>query len=116
MDDIRKNAERRAANPNTTPAGVLFESERQKQKAALVRQLDELDPSRVRKISAYSETADTNKVLRVASYCRVSTDDIDQAISISLQMRQYKEKIQANPSWKYAGTYVDIPRLKRIQC
>ena len=107
MDDIRKNAEKRAANPNTTPAGASFESERQKQKAALVRQLDELDPSRVRKISAYSENADANKVLRVAAYCRVSTDDIDQAISISLQMRQYKEKIQANPSWKYAGTYVD---------
>ena len=107
MDDIRKNAEKRAANPNTTPAGASFETERQKQKAALVRQLDELDPSRVRKISAYSETADANKVLRVAAYCRVSTDDIDQAISISLQMRQYKEKIQANPSWKYAGTYVD---------
>ena len=108
MDDIRKNAEKRAANPNTTPAGASFETERQKQKAALVRQLDELDPSRVRKISAYSETDDANKVLRVAAYCRVSTDDIDQAISISLQMRQYKEKIQANPSWKYAGTYVEM--------
>ena len=46
-------------------------------------------------------------MLRVAAYCRVSTDDIDQAISIELQMRQYKEKIQANPSYKYAGTYVD---------
>ena len=54
MDDIRKNAEKRAANPNPTPVGASFETERQKQKAALVRQLDELDPSRVRKISAYS--------------------------------------------------------------
>ena len=35
-------------------------------------------------------------MLRVAAYCRVSTDDIDQAM-----------KIQANPSYKYAGTYVD---------
>ena len=56
MDDIRINAEKRAANPSTAPAGAAFETERQKQKAALVRQLDELDPSRVRKISAYSET------------------------------------------------------------
>ena len=107
MDDIRINAEKRAANPSTAPAGAAFETERQKQKAALVRQLDELDPSRVRKISAYSETSEVNRELRVAAYCRVSTDDIDQAISISLQMRQYKEKIQANPNWKYAGTYVD---------
>ena len=107
MDDIRRNAEKRAANPSTAPAGTAFETERQKQKAALVRQLDELDPSRVRKISAYSETSETNKELRVAAYCRVSTDDIDQVISISLQMKQYKEKIQSNPNWKYAGTYVD---------
>ena len=101
MDDIRINAEKRAANPSTVPAGAAFETERQKQKAALVRQLDELDPSRVRKISAYSETSEANRELRVAAYCRVSTDDIDQAISISLQMRQYKEKIQANLTHKY---------------
>lgn len=55
MDDIRINAEKRAANPSTVPAGAAFETERQKQKAALVRQLDELDPSKVREILAYSE-------------------------------------------------------------
>ena len=108
MDDISRNAEKRASIPNTTPIGESFESERKKQKAALVRQLDELDSSRVRKISAYTETDDPQKTLRVAAYCRVSTDDIDQAISIELQMRQYKEKIQANPSYKYAGTYVEM--------
>ena len=83
MDDIRINAEKRAANPSTAPAGAAFETERQKQKAALVRQLDELDPSRVRKISAYSETSEANRELRVAAYCRVSTDDIDQAVSFN---------------------------------
>ena len=36
-------------------------------------------------------------IFRVCAYCRVSTDDIDQAISIELQMRQYKEKIKATP-------------------
>ena len=55
MDDIRINAEKRAANPSMAPAGAAFETERQKQKAALVRQLDELDPSKVREILAYSE-------------------------------------------------------------
>ena len=83
IDDIRINAEKRAANPSTAPAGAAFETERQKQKAALVRQLDELDPSRVRKISAYSETSEANRELRVAAYCRVSTDDIDQAVSFN---------------------------------
>ena len=44
--------------------------------------------------------------LRVAAYCRVSTDDIDQAISIHLQIQEYKKKILTNPNWKYVGTYV----------
>lgn len=107
MNDIRKNAEERASHPSSIPAGSSFESERQKQKAALVRQIDELDGSKIRKISAATESMDNQKSLRVAAYCRVSTDDIDQAISIELQMRQYKEKIKSNPNWKYAGTYVD---------
>ncbi|MDY4224813.1 MAG: recombinase family protein [Candidatus Limivicinus sp.] len=46
------------------------------------------------------------KILRVAAYCRVSTDDIDQAISIHLQIQEYKKKILTNPNWKYVGTYV----------
>ena len=107
MDDVRRNAQERAARPSTFPVGSSFESERQKQKAALVRQIDELDGSKIRKISAATERTDSQKTLRVAAYCRVSTDDIDQAISIELQMRQYKEKIKSNPDWKYAGTYVD---------
>lgn len=108
MNDIRRNAEQRAANPSNIPAGSSFESDRRKQKAALVRQIDELDGSKIQKISAANEKAESSqKQLRVAAYCRVSTDDIDQAISIELQMRQYKEKIKSNPDWKYAGTYVD---------
>ena len=90
MDDVRKLAEERAARPSSVPAGSSFESEKKKKKAALVRQIDELDGSKIRKISAASEKDESNKTLRVAAYCRVSTDDIDQAISIELQMRQYK--------------------------
>lgn len=108
MDDVRKNAENRANNPNHAPVGASFETDRQRQKAALVKQIDELDGSKIKKISAPSvNTQDSDKQLRVAAYCRVSTDDIDQAISIELQMRQYKEKIRSNPNWKYVGTYVD---------
>ena len=36
---------------------------------------------------------------RVAAYCRVSTDDIDQAISIHLQIQEYKKR-----SIKYLGS------------
>ena len=92
MDDVRKNAQERATRPSTLPVGSSFESERQKQKAALVKQIDELDGSRIRKISAATEQADNRKTLRVAAYCRVSTDDIDQAISIELQCVSIRRK------------------------
>ena len=107
MDDVRRAAEERASRPRSAPVGSSFESERQRSKTALVRQLDALDGSNVRKIAAAAETPEEEKVLRVAAYCRVSTDDIDQAISIHLQIQEYKKKILANPNWKYVGTYVD---------
>ena len=109
MNDIRKIAAERAAKTRTAPVGTSFESERQRAKSALVRQLDSLDGKNIRKIAALSDTAaKEDKVLRVAAYCRVSTDDIDQAISITFQIREYKRKILSNPGWKYAGTYVEI--------
>lgn len=108
MNDIRKAATERAAKTRTTPVGASFESERQRAKNALVKQLDSLDGKNIRKITALSEASEKeDKVLRVAAYCRVSTDDIDQAISITFQIREYKRKILANPGWKYVGTYVD---------
>ena len=44
---------------------------------------------------------------RVAAYCRVSTDDIEQALSIHMQRKVYSEKIKANPDWIHVGAYVD---------
>ncbi len=107
MEDVRKVAEERAKRPQTAPVGTSFESERQRSKNALVKQLDSMDGRNVRKIAAAADTPQEDKILRVAAYCRVSTDDIDQAISIHLQIQEYKKKILANPNWKYVGTYVD---------
>ena len=107
MDDVKKAAEERAARPKKNPVGSGFESERQREKNALVRQLDAQDGRNVHKISAESSAPDEDRVLRVAAYCRVSTDDIDQKLSIHLQIQQYMKKIKENPNWKYAGCYVD---------
>ena len=107
MNDVRKNAEERASRPERKPVGASFESERQRAKNALVKQLDALDGRNIRKIAAAADAPEEERVLRVAAYCRVSTDDIDQAISITFQIREYKKKILANPNWKYVGTYVD---------
>ena len=109
MNDIQKAAEERAAHPSSTPAGGSFETERQRQRAAVGKQFDALDGTRIRKISAQTDTesVSSQRKLRVAAYCRVSTDDLDQALSIHMQKKVYREKIKANPEWIYAGTYVD---------
>ena len=65
-----------------------------------------MDGQNVRKIASAADAPQEEKILRVAAYCRVSTDDIDQAISIHLQIQEYKKKILTNPNWKYVGTYV----------
>ena len=82
MDDVKRIAEERAARPKDSPVGAGFESERQREKNALVRQLDAQDGRNVHKIAAASAAPEEDKVLRVAAYCRVSTDDIDQKLSI----------------------------------
>lgn len=107
MKDVKKAAENRAAHPSKTPAGSSFESDRKRVKTALTMQIDSLDGSQIRKIAAVSDSDGAPRKLRVAAYCRVSTDDIDQAISIHLQQTEYKKMIKSNPDWVFAGTYVD---------
>ena len=45
--------------------------------------------------------------LRVAAYCRVSTDSDEQATSYEAQVGHYTEYIQKNPDWVLAGIYAD---------
>lgn len=45
--------------------------------------------------------------LRVAAYCRVSTDDEDQIKSYNSMVRYYTDLIQNNKEWVFAGVYAD---------
>ena len=45
--------------------------------------------------------------LRVAAYCRVSTDSEEQETSYEAQCRHYTEYISKNPEWEMAGIYAD---------
>ena len=45
--------------------------------------------------------------LRVAAYCRVSTDRDEQLVSLQAQKTHYETYIKANPEWQYAGIYYD---------
>lgn len=48
-----------------------------------------------------------SKRLRVAAYCRVSTDDEEQINSYKAQIEYYTEKINKNPEWQMAGIFAD---------
>ena len=52
-----------------------------------------------------SQTA--KRQLRVAAYCRVSTDMEEQQSSYEAQCTYYTEKIMTNPEWTMAGIYAD---------
>lgn len=54
-----------------------------------------------------SKKNDSNRVLKVAAYCRVSTDDEDQLNSYYTQKAYYTEYIKRNPKWRFAGIYAD---------
>ena len=45
--------------------------------------------------------------LRVAAYCRVSTDSDEQATSYETQVAHYTEYIKKNPEWEFAGIFAD---------
>ena len=97
MNDVRQRAQER-----------IVMSEREKAAEAQRRQINAYKGDRVTKISAKPAGAESGeRKLRVAAYCRVSTDDIDQVVSIELQKNEYQKKIRANPDWQYMGTYVD---------
>ena len=48
-----------------------------------------------------------NGVLRVAAYCRVSTDSEDQIESYNAQVAHYTEAIMKNPKWRFVKIYAD---------
>jgi len=50
---------------------------------------------------------DQPKKLKIAAYCRVSTDSDEQATSYEAQIAHYTELIGKNPAWEMAGVYAD---------
>ena len=107
-EKAEKHAEEMKERQENKSSG--FESERQKAKILLREEVDTYDGTGVHKIAADAEKQQEDRILNVAAYCRVSTDDIEQVVSIELQKKNYREKIKANPKYRYAGLYVDDGR------
>lgn len=67
-------------------------------------------PSKLIVIPPVRETVQSQaekKQLRVAAYCRVSTDDEEQLTSYEAQKTYYTDKIMTNPEWTMAGIFAD---------
>ena len=47
------------------------------------------------------------KKLRVAAYCRVSTDREEQESSLQIQMGTYKDLIDQHPDWELVDIYAE---------
>ena len=60
-----------------------------------------------RQVGNIARQQDAKPRLRVAAYCRVSTDSDEQATSYDAQVEHYTELIQKNPEWEFAGIYAD---------
>ena len=70
----------------------------------------ERKPPKVITIPAKPEVASRQAVqrqLRVAAYCRVSTDDEEQLTSYEAQQNYYTDKIMTNREWTMAGIFAD---------
>ncbi len=53
------------------------------------------------------ETGQMERRLKVAAYCRVSTDQEEQESSYEAQIGYYTEKINSNAEWQMAGIFAD---------
>ena len=45
---------------------------------------------------------------RVAAYCRVSTDNEDQANSFENQQRYFRQYIERNPDWELYAIFAEM--------
>ena len=53
--------------------------------------------------------------LRVAAYCRVSTQEEQQVGSFEMQVHHFTKRIEANPEWEMVEIYQD-EGISAMQC
>lgn len=70
---------------------------------------DKMEVEIIKANNPFDDSAKVRKLdrLRVAAYCRVSTDDEDQIKSYNSMVRYYTDLIKNNKQWVFAGVYAD---------
>lgn len=58
-------------------------------------------------INCKKSASQEKKPLKVAAYCRVSTEYEDQISSLEFQVSHFSTMIQENPDWEFAGIYAE---------
>ena len=58
-------------------------------------------------VTETDKPAEPSKRLRVAAYCRVSTDMAEQENSYKSQIDYYTDYIRRQPGWENAGIFAD---------
>ena len=58
-------------------------------------------------VKMIAPTAQNSQVLRVAAYCRVSSDSADQLHSYAAQIRAYTDLIREHDGWELVDIYAD---------
>ena len=53
--------------------------------------------------------------LRVAAYCRVSTNAAEQLSSLAMQEQYYEKHIKQNPDWIFVGVYSNVVSGTRVK-
>lgn len=67
----------------------------------------EVEIIKAAEVAARSGSTPEKRKLRVAAYCRVSTDDEDQIKSYNSMVRHYTDLIKSNKDWIFAGVFAD---------
>lgn len=62
------------------------------------------------KVTVIPPSETQKKTLRVAAYCRVSSDSADQKHSYAAQIRAYTDLIGSHPGWELVDIYADEAR------
>ena len=62
---------------------------------------------KITKIEANKDSPFNISKLRVAAYCRVSTNSDEQLESLEAQKTHYEKYIKTNQDWEYVGIYYD---------
>ena len=73
------------------------------EQTVLQRKVNYIDP----KIKTETDAENSYRQIRVAAYCRVSTQMEEQLNSYEVQVKHYTDKINSEPKWSFAGIYAD---------